>query len=221
MCNQAKKYSTYQVSKCINLIINHQIRITKFNTHTDSESTMSLDRTIPGKQDPSLPYMEHWWIGWFSTKPPKLYVKSNWLNSWRTAGWVAWGFCLLKVVDGAATWFDPAVVHRPAPGSTYSCHGSDPNDHSGENHYCWAPIGQLGSHIGTWKQKANTIIDPNIRKLVGGSILKTNTHLRKVNDITGISLRRHLGLRYCCSTVVMPTCEIQQFLLTKPINWYH
>ena len=57
----------------------------------DSELTMSLDGTKPGKEDPSPPYREARGIRWLFPKPPKLYAPPYRWDGWGTVDWVAEG----------------------------------------------------------------------------------------------------------------------------------
>ena len=52
-----------------------------------------------------------------------------------------------------------------------------------------------GSHMGIWKQKANTIRHQHIiYAFVGHSTVKEKNHLLRTHGIVGICLRRHLRL---------------------------
>ena len=157
----------------------------------DSELAMTLGGTKPGKEDLSPPCREDAGNGWLSVEPLKSVCPTI-LTEWLEDSWVAWG-PLLKTVKGPASQCTPGIGHRPSPEGTYACWLYTPKVCNGANHNGWAPIDEHTSHIGTWKQKAGTVTDTNLRKLEVGSPLKKKFYLR-TKGIFGISLRRHLGL---------------------------
>ena len=92
-------------------------------------------------------------------------------------------------VDGKATFCTTGVGHA-APKGTYACHWYTLKGFGGAKPNGCAPTGELGSHIGTRRQKANTVTDTNKRTLAGGSTLKKKPHLRRTHAIIDIIHRR-------------------------------
>ena len=89
-------------------------------------------------------------------------------------------------------------VHIPAKRILHkSCGSANPSG--------WAQISEHGSHMGTSKQKANTVRHQH-NKMVEGSTLKEKIHLSRSQGIISISLRRHPQWGCCCcGTITRPT----------------
>ena len=139
---------------------------------TDLESTMSLGRIKPGKEDPSPPCREGQGIRWhyqtFKAVCPTIFLEwleDSWLSSIRPPYLKQWkGQPLGKFLVWADDHHQDVHMH---------CHGYAPKDCNGANPNGWAPIVEYGIQYGTWKQKHIPEQTPtHISKLMAGSTLK-------------------------------------------------
>ena len=124
---------------------------------TDSELTMSLGGKQPGKEDTSPPCREGGGIGdsLLSCMPHHTdgMAGDSQMSSMKLPYSKKWEEQPLSELLVWAT-----DQHQEAPMLANDILN---NCHSAANPNGLVPIGKYGSHIGTWKQKANTVTDTN------------------------------------------------------------
>ena len=179
------------MSTLIKLIPNHHSSITRCNAHHRFRVDCVIRWNQTWKRKPLPTMLGKWRDGvTHCSAPPYCW------NGWRAADWVAQGSSPLKAVKGAAIQCIHDMGPWASPGCTYVCHGYAPKGCCNANASGWSSIGEHCIQNGTWKQKAYTIIDTNMYKQINGRFnSEKETYLQRSLGITGICLRRHLGLR--------------------------